>query len=65
VLDHVAKTGERVEVTRGDVVLFIARHDARPKRRGKRTPRTMPNLIAGNPADLVHIEWPTTGGRDL
>ena len=57
VLDHVARTGEPVEVTRNGVALCIVRKDERPAR-SRRAPRTLPDLIVGDPATLVHVEWP-------
>jgi prevent-host-death family protein len=63
VLDHVAKTGEPVHVTRGGVELSIVRTAAAPKKRKK--PRVIPQLIAGDPDALVHVEWPWSQGRDL
>lgn len=53
-LDHVAATGEPVEVVRGGVQLRIIRVDVpAPKRRAR---RTMPDLIVGDPDDLIHME---------
>lgn len=63
ILDHVAETGQPVEVERGGVTLCIIRKITRPKR--QRAPRTLPKLIVGNPDDLVHMEWPWGEGRDL
>ena len=63
-LDHVAKTGEPVEIMRGGIELWIVRKDA-PVKAPKKNPRTLPNLIAGDPADLVHTQWPWNEGRDL
>lgn len=63
VLDHVAQTGEPVEITRGGVELCIVRKLAPPK--PKRKPRTIPDLIVGDPGDLVHSSWPWSGGKDL
>ena len=62
VLDHVAKTGEQVEVTRGGVDLCIVRKAKAQKKR--RPPRTLPKLIIGDPDALVHIDWPWSEGRD-
>ena len=62
VLDHVAQTGEAVEVVRGGVSLRIVRDPPRPK---KSAPRTLPNLIVGDPDELVHVQWPWTAGTDL
>ena len=63
VLDHVARTGLPVEVTRGGVDLAIVRRSKPPAR--TKAPRTLPKLIASDPDDLVHLEWPWTAGRDL
>jgi prevent-host-death family protein len=63
VLDHVAKTGEPVHVTRGGVELCIVRKSAAPKKRKK--PRVVSQLIVGDPDALVHLEWPWSQGRDL
>jgi antitoxin (DNA-binding transcriptional repressor) of toxin-antitoxin stability system len=61
-LDHVAKTGQPVEVTRRGVELCIIR---KPASRAPRRPRTLPDLIVGDPDDLIHMEWPSSGGKDL
>ena len=58
VLDHVAKTGEPVHVTRGGVELAIMRKAAASNK--KKKPRTLPNLVVGDPDDLIHMEWPWT-----
>ncbi|MBI5537900.1 MAG: type II toxin-antitoxin system prevent-host-death family antitoxin [Deltaproteobacteria bacterium] len=63
VLDGVAKTGRPVEVTRGGVALCIVRKEL--PRRPRKTPRTLPDLIVGDPDDLIHMEWPWAAGRDL
>jgi hypothetical protein len=64
VLDYVAKTGRPVEVARGGVELCIVRKEK--KRRAKRTTaRHLPDLIVGNPDDLIHVEWPWSKGRGL
>lgn len=63
VLDHVAKTGQPVEVARNGVDLAIVRVDR--VRKPRKTPRALPDLVVGDPADLVHQEWPSTEGRDL
>jgi antitoxin (DNA-binding transcriptional repressor) of toxin-antitoxin stability system len=64
VLDHVAKTGQPVEVTRAGVELCIVRKQEAPRRRRKK-PRTLPDLIAGDPDDLIHTEWPWSEGKGL
>ena len=63
VLDHVAKTGEPVHVTRRGVELAIVRRAAAPKR--KKKPRTLPDLIIGNPDDLIHMQWLCNRGEGL
>lgn len=62
-LAHVAATGVPVEVDRGGVRLRIIRVGTSAAKR--RAPRTLPDLIAGDPDDLIHLEWPWTQGRDL
>ena len=62
-LDHVAATGEPVEVERGGVRLRIIRVEAPAAKR--RTRKALPDLIVGDPDDLVHLEWPWSAGRDL
>lgn len=57
VLDHVARTGEPVEITREGVELCIVRKEKKStRRRGAR--RTLRDLIVGDPGSLVHVEWP-------
>jgi antitoxin (DNA-binding transcriptional repressor) of toxin-antitoxin stability system len=63
VLDHVAKTGEPVYVTRRGVELCIVRQAAAPQKRKK--PRVIPRLIVGDPDALIHVEWPWSEGREL
>ena len=62
-LDHVAATGEPIEITRGGVELSIVRKAKSAKK--KSAPRTLPDLIVGDGDNLVHMEWPWTAGRDL
>lgn len=63
VLDHVAKTGEPVHVTRGGVELAIVRKESAPTKKAK--PRVIPDLIAGDPDELIHMEWPWSEGKEL
>ena len=63
VLDHVAKTGEVVDVVRGGVTVSIVRKQKVDK--SKKPPRTLPKLIVGDPDDLIHMEWRWSEGRDL
>lgn len=62
VLDHVAATGEPVNIQRGDVELCIVRKSAVKRPRKKRVLR---DLIVGDPDELIHVEWPWSEGRDL
>lgn len=62
VLDYVARTGRAVEVTRGGVELCIVRKEQVVKKE-KRAAKVLPDLIVGNPDDLVHVEWPWDDGR--
>ncbi len=62
VLDHVATTGEPVDIARGGVELSIVRKSvARPARK---KPRVISDLIVGNPDDIVHVEWPWSEAED-
>ncbi len=64
ILDQVAKTGEPVDIVKGGVELCIVRKE-KAARRKKRAVRALPNLIVGNPDDLIHMEWPWSKGRGL
>jgi hypothetical protein len=63
VLDHVAKTGQPVEILRDGVELSIVRKERAKEPR--KVPRTLPHLIVGDPDELIHVEWPWSEGRDL
>lgn len=65
VLDHVAKTGEVVDIVRGGVTVSIVRKHTVNKNENKKSPRTLPNLIVGDPDDLIHMEWRWSEGTDL
>jgi hypothetical protein len=66
VLDHVVLTGEAVLIERKGVELCLVRTDHLKKaKRKSRTPKTLANLIVGNPDDLIHMEWHWSGGQDL
>lgn len=58
ILDRVLATGESVEVTRaeGTVVIkpLLSEKRSRP---GKRKPKPNPNLVVGDPDDLIHFDW--------
>lgn len=58
ILDRVLATGEPVEVTRaeGTVVIkpLLAEKRSRP---AKRKPKPNPNLVVGDPDELIHFDW--------
>lgn len=58
VLDEVLATGESVEVVResGSVILKPAVSEKRARGR-RRKPSSNPNLVVGDPDDLVHFDW--------
>ena len=62
-LDHVAQTGQPVEITRDGVELCLMRQPKKTKKR--KMVRTLPALIVGDPDALIHVEWPWNEGRDL
>ena len=61
-LDQVAKTWRPIHVTRGGVELSIVR---KPATRSRRRARTLPDLVVGDPDDLIHMEWPWSEGKGL
>ena len=57
VLDRVLETGEPVEVVRGKgTVVLRPKASPRPGRR-KRSGKPNPDVVVGNPDDLVHFDW--------
>jgi prevent-host-death family protein len=57
VLDRVLETGEPVEITRaGGTVVIRPSTSARTARRPK-SPRGNPELVVGDPDDLVRFDW--------
>lgn len=58
ILDEVLETGDPVEVARakGTVVIKPLVSPRKGKRASKRK-TTNPNLVVGNPDDLVHFDW--------
>ena len=58
ILDRVLETGESVEVTRarGTVVIKPLRSEKR-SRAAKRKPKPNPNLVVGDPDELIHFDW--------
>lgn len=58
VLDRVLATGESIEVTRpeGTVVIkpLLSEKRSRP---AKRKPKPNPNLVVGDPDELIHFDW--------
>jgi hypothetical protein len=63
-LDHVASTGEVIEINRNGVALCIMRKPvAENARKSAKAPKTLPNLIVGDPDDLINLQWPWNAGR--
>jgi antitoxin (DNA-binding transcriptional repressor) of toxin-antitoxin stability system len=58
ILDRVLETGESVEVTRaaGTVVIKPLLSEKRA-RAAKRKPKPNPNLVVGDPDELIHFDW--------
>jgi antitoxin (DNA-binding transcriptional repressor) of toxin-antitoxin stability system len=65
VLDQVAKTGRPVTIIRGGVELSIIRSERKAKGKAKAAPRKIPDLIVGDPDELIHVEWPWNRGKGL
>ncbi len=58
ILDRVLATGESVEVTRaGGTVVIKPLLSEKRSRSGKRTPKPNPNLVVGDPDELIHFDW--------
>lgn len=57
ILDEVARTGEPIEVERaaGRIVIQPAKSARTARPRGK--PQGNPQLVVGDPDDLVHFDW--------
>jgi prevent-host-death family protein len=58
VLDRVLETGEAIEVTRagGTVVIKPMKSEKRARAR-PRKPRSNPDLVVGDPDELIHFDW--------
>lgn len=58
ILDRVLETGEPVEIERaeGTVVIKPLASERRVARKPKRA-RGNPNLVVGDPDDLIHVDW--------
>lgn len=56
ILDRVLATGEPVEIRRRGRTLRIVAADEPPPSRLARV-RTQPDAIAGDPDELVHLDW--------
>jgi hypothetical protein len=63
ILDRVAETGRPVEIVRRGVELQIVRKRAAPVKRS--LSRALPDLIVGDPDELIHVEWASSRGRGL
>lgn len=58
ILDRVLQTGEPVEVSRSQGTLVIKPLlSERRKKARKAKPRSNPNLVVGDPDELVHFDW--------
>lgn len=55
ILDEVLATGQPVEIRRGGRTLLIVSADASTSRLARLRPR--PDLVVGDPDDLVHVDW--------
>ena len=57
ILDHVAQTGEPVEIERaaGTIVIRAATSGRTARRKGR--PHSNPRLVVGDPDELVHFDW--------
>ena len=56
ILDRVLATGESVEVTRAEGTVVI-KPLLSEKRSRKRKPQPNPNLVVGDPDELIHFDW--------
>lgn len=57
VLDQVLETGEPVEIVRGTGRIVLQRQDSPRDAQPKRKPRSNPDLVVGDPDELVHFDW--------
>lgn len=57
ILDQVAKTGEEVEVKRAAGTIVIRAASSSRVARRKHKPSSNPNLVVGDPDDLVRFDW--------
>lgn len=57
ILDHVLETGEVVEVTRATGTVVLKPLVSEKRARSKRRPRPNPDLIVGDPDELIHFDW--------
>lgn len=58
ILDQVIESGEAVEVTRSKgTVVIKPLVSGRKGRQGKKRRTTNPNLVVGDPDDLIHFDW--------
>jgi antitoxin (DNA-binding transcriptional repressor) of toxin-antitoxin stability system len=58
ILDRVLETGEPVEVTRSQGTLVIKPLLSERRKKTRRAkPRSNPDLVVGDPDELVHFDW--------
>jgi len=57
ILDRVLETGEVVEVTRATGTVVLKPLVSEKRARSKRRPRPNPDLIVGDPDELIHFDW--------
>lgn len=57
ILDRVLETGEPVEVARAQGTLVIKPLVSERKKARRKKPRSNPNLVVGDPDELVHFDW--------
>lgn len=62
-IDRVLETGEPLTIKRRDRTLRLVPDDQPPKGRLARV-RTNPDVIVGDPDDLVHLDWTDTWQPD-
>ena len=57
ILDQVLETGEPVEITRAGGTVVIKPVASVRAGRKPRKPSSNPDLVVGDPDDLVHFDW--------
>lgn len=57
VLDRILATGEPVEIVRAQGTIVLRPSTSPRTARGKRGAKGNPNLVVGDPDELVHFDW--------